>query len=269
MSPGTAGAATPKPAGPGAAAGAGSNAGTGSDAGTGTADPGFTPKAAVPGNDAPTATAVSGGTGNTQTTVRPPSTPPPVAPRGAGDGSEGMDKPEKMTGAGSAAAPVNADPWQAIEDLRAVDADPALAIYKMEDYRRTDPGKHDAEIERYMDEKFDRLWWERIDGLFKRINRLNAEMTNKKRELWDENNPEEKKKKMAEITQATKDVEQANKVLRDTMGYEKDQPPPLTDKAALASLAQTRDAAKYALWKKLTLNSIRDKHGSPPWAGEQ
>ena len=102
------------------------------------------------------------------------------------------------------------------------------------------PGKHDAEIEQAMDRKFDQIWWERIDELFKRRDRLTADIAKKKKALWDETNPDEKKKGLDLVKQMEKDLTKAGDILRKDMDYAADQPPDLTNKAQLADLAKSR-----------------------------
>ena len=120
-----------------------------------------------------------------------------------------------------------------------------------------------------MDKKLDRVWWERIDGLFKKRDRLTADIGKKKKELWDETVPEVKKQGLEQVKKWENDLKKSSEILRDTMGYGNDQPPNLDDKSQIAQLAGARDAIKYNAWKKSTMKSIESSKWHLPWEADQ
>jgi hypothetical protein len=176
--------------------------------------------------------------------------------------------PPKSAPAPAAVAPGDDPAWAEVHTVITSPGDPAIAVFRLADYQRAHPGKHDAEIEQGMDRKFDQIWWERIDQLFKRRDRLTADIAKKKKALWDETNPDEKKKGLELVKQMEADLKKAGEILRKDMDYAADQPPDLADPSQLAALAKSRPAPKYEAWKKTTLKSLQNNQGKLPWAAE-
>lgn len=239
-------------------------------------DTGEEPSSSAGGTQAPEATASTDTTpkkpdaGGTETAKADPpgkadapktDTPDATA---AADKPEMTDKPDATASAGG-----GGDAWGEIENLNHSALAPAMAIFRMDDYRRNNPGKHEAEIDKWMEKKFDQIWWERIEQLFKKRDRLSADIQKKQKAIWDENNPEFKKKQIAEKTQMEKDLKRTNETLRDGMAFGGDQPPNPADKSMIAQLTEARDKNKYAAFKKETLHDIRDLKGRLKWEGDQ
>jgi len=164
--------------------------------------------------------------------------------------------------------PAMAASWEGMKQLAEMPGKESFAILRFEDFRRLNPGKYDKELDEFIDQKMDRIWWERIDQLFRRIETLNEAAKKTQLEIFDENNPDVKKQKIEAMNDMKKDLELANKTLRETMGYAETNPPNLNSSAELASLAQKRDKLKYEGWKKATLFFIKSNQGRLQWANE-
>lgn len=203
--------------------------------------------------------------------------PVPTAKPPAGDSTEKPEKPEKMDAsngdkpdAGTTAAkpPGTGDAWDEMEQLSLSPKDPAVAIYRFDDFKRSHAGQHDQEIAEFIDKKFDHIWWERIAQLFKKRDDFGPAITKKQHEIFDENIPEEKKKELADLAKMKKDLEHTTEILRNTMGYDLDSAPDPANKTQLAELREKRDQPKYETWKRITYKYILDNHGKLPWDGE-
>jgi hypothetical protein len=238
-----------------------------------------TPNEAKPA--APAATAPAEKPTDDATAAGPPATPPKSnAPdmadsTGAGTGTAAAPpkpapSPNPATPAARPRDPSATDEpaWAEIQDVIAAPSDAAIAIFRLADYQRSHPGQHTPEIDEAMDRKFDQLWWERIDQLFKKRDRLTTDIAKKKKALWDETNPDEKKKGLDEVKKMETDLTKSGDILRKEMDYSGDQPPDLSNGSQLAALAKSRPAPKYEAWKKTTLKYLQNNQGKLPWSAE-
>jgi hypothetical protein len=208
----------------------------------------------------------------------------PAAPAGGG-GDEGMDMVRKPGGGGAPAAAAAAPaipPGEDPETLSAADANSfetmqklaartgkeSFAVLRFEEFKKANPGKHEAEIDGFVDKKMDRIWWERVAQLMTKAQRIDADMAKAKLELLDVTNPDQKKKLIEGYKKMETDKPLANKMLRDTMRYDSSEVPDLSNESMLASLAGKRDKAAYENWKKATIVQIKANKGKLPWADE-
>jgi len=206
--------------------------------------------------------------------VRKPPTKGGTGSPAPGGTEEGMDARRPA----AVAAPVGPEPetldpaaaksWDMMKQLAEGRGKESFAVLRLDEFKKANPGKHDAEIDASIDRKMDRLWWERIDQLVRRMERLNVEMPKIRLELADVNDPAVKKKMIESFKKMEADLAQANKTLREQMGYAEAGPPNLGSEAELAALAQKRDKGKFEGWKKATLFHIKSNQGRLPWAGE-
>jgi hypothetical protein len=188
--------------------------------------------------------------------IKKPGTPAtPVAKVPAGRDPETLD-------------PAAAASWEAMKNLAEQGGKESFAVLRFEDYKRMTPGAHDAEIEQFVDRKMDRIWWERIAQLMKKIDRLNVEMAKIKDELPDENNPDEKKKKMEAYKKMDGDKVLSNKTLREVMQFEGNEPPNLTNESDLTAMSSKRNKQAYETWKKITINYIKANQGRLSWSND-
>ena len=231
--------------------------------------PNTPPQPAAPATGQPKATPAAPTPGATDTpkpeagTSDPAPTPAPKPESGDKPEMDPATPPKSVIPPGGDAA------WIEIEQVNANPVNPALAVYRMMDYKQTNPGKHEAEINDWTEKKLDMVWWERVDQLFKKRDRLTAAIPKKQQEIYDLTDPAEKKKELAAKTEMERDLKITTKVLREEMAYEQDSPPNLNDSAQLAQLAASRDAAKYAAWKRSTLSDIKSLRGKLRWDADQ
>lgn len=198
----------------------------------------------------------------------------PIKKPVAGGNEPGMDpirkpEPAKPTGPDAETLdPAMASSWDAMKQLAENPGKESFAILRFEDFRRLNPGKFDKELDEFIDQKMDRIWWERIDQLFRLQAKLNADIEKTQNEIFDENNPDIKKQKLAALKTMKSDLETSTKELRENMGYGEENPPNLSSSAELASLAQKRDKLKYDGWKKATIFYIKSNQGRLRWMNE-
>jgi hypothetical protein len=187
-------------------------------------------------------------------------------------GEEGMD-PIKKPATPPKKDPENLDPaaaasWDAMKDLAEQGGKESFAVLRFEDFKRLNPGQHDTEIDAFIDKKMDRIWWERVALLLKKLDRYDTDMVKIKEEIVDENNPEEKKKKLDAYKKMDEDKKLSVKTLRDVMKYEGKDVPNLDDSSSLANLASQRNKAAYENWKRITIVYIKSNQGRLPWSND-
>jgi vacuolar-type H+-ATPase subunit H len=214
---------------------------------------------------------------NTSSTPTPETpTPTPAAPvkgpqqvASAGTKSPGSEEmtpasPGKTTPA-TPAAPT--DEWAQMQDLHSSPADPALAIFRFSDYQKHHPTDHADDIQKYVEDKFDRLWWDRIEQLFKKGDRLVKDAKTVQDQIFDETDKDMKKKEQDDLAKLKAQQKATKETITDKMGYKEDGPPPASA-TELAKLREKRDNAKYTAWKKTTLSSIVNNKGTTDWAAD-
>jgi hypothetical protein len=200
----------------------------------------------------PTTSHVASATTTTTTTTHPIA---PVAPAAAAaDPTEDAEQ---------------ARAWKHVQDLY-YDADPAKPLLAMETFERDYPGAHTAELAKYRDDLFDKLWWMRIDGLCDRRKTLNAAIAETQEKIKKESE-EAYKKTVLEPQLANQKAKLAavNERLAKDMTYRSADPPPIGKEAEIAKLRSQRVASVYENWKKQVMKALRDSHGQLPWANER
>ncbi len=203
----------------------------------------------------------------------PKAVPPPAKPVAAPQqiasavtpGPGGMTPPGKTT---PTAPPGPVDEWQQMQDLYGSQGDPALAIFRFSDFQKHHTGQHADDLQKFIDDKFDRLWWDRIAQLFQKVDRLGKDAKDKQDLIFDETDKDMKKKEQDELAKLKADQKTTKEMISVKMGYSSDQPPP-SSSADLAALREKRDNAKYTEWKRTTLNAIIANKGTTDWAADR
>jgi hypothetical protein len=214
------------------------------------------PEPAAPAHPAPTPASPT-----------PPTTPatggPQVASVGKTPGSEGT----APANPGKTAPAAPTDEWTQMQDLYNAPTDPALAIFRFSDYQKHHPTEHADDLQKYMEDKFDHLWWDRIEQLFKKIDRLVKDAKTVQDQIFDETDKDMKKQEQDQLAKLKATEKLTKETIADKMGYKEEQPPPAGG-AELAALREKRDNAKYTAWKKTTLNSIINNKGTTDWVAD-
>ena len=185
-----------------------------------------------------------------------------------GDPAHTKSPDSDSTGKGGS-TPALEDADNEIESAHLSTDNQGVAILKYDDYRRLHPGRHAQELDKYTEDALDRLWWQRIDQLWKKRDRLTGDIKKAEQDIAAQpagafHNQLVKQKADLEAQRA-----KVEETLKGDMAYTSDTGPDLNDPKQLAELAKTRDGAKYADFRKRTLASVRAHHGELPWAGDQ
>jgi hypothetical protein len=165
--------------------------------------------------------------------------------------------------------PEQARAWKHVQDLY-YDADPAKPLLAMETFERDYPGAHAAELAKYRDDLFDKLWWMRIDALCDRRKTLTAAIAETQEKIKKESE-EAYKKTVLEPQLANQQAKLAavNERLAKDMAYRSPDAPPIGKDAEMAKLRAQRVASVYDNWKKQVMTALRNSHGQLPWANER
>jgi hypothetical protein len=157
--------------------------------------------------------------------------------------------------------------WQAVESARY--EDPPIAIIKMYDYLERYPeSPFKADVERYVEEALDRIWWQRLIELFEERDLASKQVDERKGQLAVTGEGDFKKILETEIEEWQQRRTGADATIAKVMKYQGLGPPNLYDSSALAGLRQQRDATYYAAWKDDVLKTIRRSRGQRlPWRG--
>jgi hypothetical protein len=155
--------------------------------------------------------------------------------------------------------------WKAVE--RARFEDPVIAIVKFVDYLEQKPDTpFRKDVDAYVDEALDRLWWMRIKELFDEMDDARAQIARRQEDLKLSQDEEFKKGLRQEIDQWTQARDLANERLRNQMKFTAPDPPNLYDSARLGHLRAQRPAGYYAQWKQQVFETIKRTRGQRlPW----
>jgi hypothetical protein len=126
--------------------------------------------------------------------------------------------------------------WKHVQDLY-YDADPAKPLLAMETFERDHPGAHSAELSKYRDDLFDKLWWIRIDGLCDRRKTLTASIVETQEKIKKESEEAYKKTVLEpQLANQKANLAAVNDRLAKDMTYRSPDPPPIGKEAELAKL---------------------------------
>lgn len=154
--------------------------------------------------------------------------------------------------------------WQEVELART--KDPVAAIVAFHSYLESTPDTpFKKDLDQYMDEAVDRIWWNRIDELFKDRDQYQQEIATRKNDLAISQDAEFKKTLQAEITRLEEKRTRAEERLKEQMKFEGKDRPDIYSDAQLAKLRTQRDAEFYAQWKQQVVTSIQ-KRRTVPWS---
>jgi hypothetical protein len=155
--------------------------------------------------------------------------------------------------------------WKAVEQARFVD--PVIGVVKFIDYLEQNPDTpFRKDVDKYVEEALDRIWWMRIKELFAEIDDANAQIATKQGEIKQSQDEQFKKGVEQEIKQWSEQRDRANDQLRNQMKYTAAEPPNLYDSARLGDLRSTRPEGFYKQWKTQVFDSIKRTRGQRlPW----
>ena len=162
--------------------------------------------------------------------------------------------------------PRRQDPeWLEIEHARF--EEPVLAIVKFNDYLDRMPDTpYKKDLEKYIDEAVDRLWWKRLVELFKERDSAQKEIEDRKTQIGQSQDAEFKKGLEGEIAKFAEQRDRADETIRVQMKFTGQAPPNVYDSQDLAIGRANRDAAYYATWKQQVLATIKHSRGQRlPW----
>lgn len=144
----------------------------------------------------------------------------------------------------------------------------ALAIFI--DYQQRFPDSpYRAEVQGFIDESLDRLWFTRMKQLVDQRGELEKRKASVERHLREvQRSGSADRQRVAEMTEQIKDYEarlaEVNKELVGEMGYDGAPIDPYND-AQVSALRAKRDREKYERWTRWVLGSIRRTRGALPW----
>jgi hypothetical protein len=155
--------------------------------------------------------------------------------------------------------------WKAVE--RARFEDPVIAIVKFVDYLEQKPDTpFRKDVDQYIDEALDRIWWVRVKELFEEIDDAKAQIARRQEDLKLAKEDQFKRGLQQEIKQWTEARDLANDRVRNQMKYTAPEPPNLYDSARLAHLRSQRSTEIYLQWKTQVFDSIKRTRGQRlPW----
>lgn len=154
--------------------------------------------------------------------------------------------------------------WLALE--KAVSGPSAArAIYAIEGYREKRPGQFEAELQGFLDQALDRIWWERIEELCGRRDELKGEIQQLSNAIAEETEEDFRKKLEEERTGKEGMLRWTLEALNNEMGYAGKEAPNVADEEMIAHLREQRDAKLYQAWKDKVVKSILHTRGYLPW----
>jgi len=150
--------------------------------------------------------------------------------------------------------------WQRVEQAR-VDPNPAKALVIYDDYKKDVPNSPYAEdLQRYVDDALDMVWWEHISVLCKRRDDAGPAIRAKEKEIREETSAKYKKNLIGELEKIRQSVLDAEEGLKN-MGYADKDAPSLDDPVNMAKLRGARDKSIYEKWKIKAYHTITMSHG--------
>mgnify|MGYP000616253175 CR=1 FL=1 len=144
-----------------------------------------------------------------------------------------------------------------------------IKIYRFLEYAQENPNSPRLpELESYLEEELDLLWWFRIKELCDHRDDLQKRIEKASGALAEETNPEWRKNIEDEIARLTSLRQRDLEVLTREMGYRQKETPNLFDQEQLARLRAIRDAdaaQNYANWKEKVKLHVKRTRGQLPW----
>jgi hypothetical protein len=186
-----------------------------------------------------------------------PTTPTTSTPTPAGQESTAPTQPPQVAPEG---------PLGVIEQA-ALERDRAVALLRFDDFRRNNPGVGTERLNELTDTLMDKLWWERIDQLVEKRNRLTQDIKQVEEDIKAETDAAYKKTELEPKKAALLRTLQRTESDLKEMGWEKQEAPPVADEDALAKVRGARNQEAFAAFKGRVLNSIR-RQRQLPWSGE-
>jgi hypothetical protein len=218
-----------------------------------TAPPPPEPQPSAPADPAPASPS------NTATPSEPASAAPAPSPSASSDAETASSK--EPSGPPDPA-------WHGIELAHTDTRHQGLSIIQYDEYRRNNPGKNVAELNQYMDEAVNWLYWQRVAQLWKRRDDLAAQIKQKEMDLRNQPPGAFHTQLETEKADLTKKLNEATVSLTDDMAYTSDVPPDMESPTVLQKLSASRNAEKFEDFKRHVLKYVRTNHGSVWWDGE-
>lgn len=209
----------------------------------------------VPGGESPPAKSPSA--------PRPQRTTPPADSSDDNSGSSSSAQPSPDSpavanaarGAPSSASDSDADShagdadWDDVEGA-AIAGEPTTAILKIDDYSQKHPGKSTAELKKFENDCLDRLWWQRVTQLCNKRAHLHKQIAKDAQDLRESRDAAFKAETTKEQQGFEVELQCADNVLRNEMGYSDDAAPDISDKTQMAKLHAARNPYFLALGEK-------------------
>jgi outer membrane biosynthesis protein TonB len=166
--------------------------------------------------------------------------------------------------------PRRKDPdWVRVDEARRMSS-PGEALAIFIDYQQRFPDSpFRAEVQSFIDESLDRLWFLRMNQLANQRDELEKRKAGVERHLREvQRSGSADRHRVAELTAQIKDFEtriaEVNKELVGEMGFDGSPIDPYND-SQLSALRAKRDREKYDRWTKWVLGSVRRTRGALPW----
>jgi hypothetical protein len=145
----------------------------------------------------------------------------------------------------------------------------ALAIFL--DYQQSNPASpYKPEVDKYVDEALDRLWWTRLKELSDQRDVLNKRVQTAQRRMADALkggvDAQRKKELQGEVDEVARQLKDVDDTLSREMGFAPGtKPPDPYDDQAVAAAKAKRDEEKYTSWRRWVTASVRRTRGALPW----
>ena len=154
--------------------------------------------------------------------------------------------------------------WIALE--RAVNGpSPARAVYAIQEYRDKHPAEFESELNAFLEDALDRVWWQRIKELCDRRDELKEEIRKISDAIAEETEEAHRQKLEGDRTAKEGLLRWELEVLSKQMGYHAKETPNPADQEMLAHLRKDRDQAIYEAWKPRVVKSVMATRGYLPW----
>jgi hypothetical protein len=166
----------------------------------------------------------------------------------------GWPSPEKQT-AGPTDPRKQHQDWVALE--KALNGPwPARAILAIHEYRRKHPGQFEAELQAYMDDTLDRMWWQRVKELCDRRDQLQLEIRQLSSAIAGETSADFRKVLEGQRAQQEDVLRWQLEMLTKEMGYVRNETPNVADEEMMRHLRAERDSTLYEAWKSKELKTV-------------
>jgi hypothetical protein len=201
---------------------------------------------------------------------RPPARPPTGA--SGGPMPEVPDSQFTDAGTGGDARGMSPEAEKAFKRVESAyyNPDPAKALLAFDAFAEEFPDVHKQEIAQYREDMLDKIWWERIDGLFEKRKKLTEDIKKTEGDIKVETEAAFKKTVLEpRLADQKARLTKVGERLTKEMGYTLATPPKIGHDKEMRELRAKRDAKIYDEWKDAVLTHVRSTRGQYPWANER